>query len=69
MESISFKSLLKIIIYMIVVGVIGYFIGFYMLFTHTTMEIFYYLLFFVSGVALCNGVVYLVNKIMKTWNE
>lgn len=65
MKSFDVVSTLKIVFIFIAVAVVGYFLGVYTLFTHTAFEIFYYLLYFVCGFLLTNGLIFVLNKCFK----
>lgn len=65
MKVYSIKELLYVVIVMIVLGVIGYFIGLNMFFVHSAFEIFYYILFFAVGFLVYNLVAWIVETMLK----
>lgn len=52
MKALSLRTWFEIVLVILVVATLGYFFGFYMLFMHGALEIFYYALLFVAGLSL-----------------
>lgn len=48
----SLRTWFEIVLVIVVIATLGYFFGFYMLFTHGALEIFYYALLFGLGLSL-----------------